>query len=55
MNGTERALLILHGAAVVLLGLLLGLAAVVEEVAGSEPQTWRAAAAARKHPRPPSP
>ncbi len=38
-----RALILLHGAALVLVGLLLGLAAVAEEVAGIQPQAWRAA------------
>jgi hypothetical protein len=46
MNDKERALILLHGAAVLLLGLLLGLAAVVEELAGTQPQTWRAGHAA---------
>lgn len=39
----ERGLVILHGAAVVLVGLVCGLAAVVEEIAGNEAGTWRAA------------
>lgn len=38
-----RGLIIVHGAAVLLLGLLLGLAAVVEELAGTQPLMWRAA------------
>jgi hypothetical protein len=46
MNRNERGLLILHGAGVLLIGLLSGLAAVVEELAAAEPQTWRAAHAA---------
>lgn len=46
MNRNERGLILLHGAAVLLVGLLLGLAAVVEELAGTQPQTWRAAHAA---------
>jgi len=43
MATKERSLVVVHGAAVLLLGLLLGLAAVVEELAGAQPQTWRAA------------
>jgi hypothetical protein len=43
MATNERSLVIVHGAAVLLLGLLLGLAAVIEELAGAQPQTWRAA------------
>jgi hypothetical protein len=39
----ERSLLALHGAAVLLLGLLCGLPAVSEELAGLQPTTWRAA------------
>jgi hypothetical protein len=46
MVGNERALIAFHGAAVLLVGLLFGLAAVVEELAGSQPQSWRAAHAA---------
>jgi len=46
MNRKERGLLLAHGAAVLLLGLLLGLAAVVEELAGTQPQRWRAGHAA---------
>lgn len=42
MTRNDRGLLIVHGAALVLLGLLLGLAAVTEELAGTQPQTWRA-------------
>jgi hypothetical protein len=42
MNRNERGLILVHGAAVLLLGLLLGLAAVVEELAGTQPQRWRA-------------
>jgi len=42
MNRNERGLLLTHGAAVLLLGLLLGLAAVGEELAGTQPQRWRA-------------
>ena len=38
----ERGLVVLHGAAVLFLGLLLGLPAVVEELAGIQPTTWRA-------------
>ncbi len=43
MTDKGRGLVIAHGAGLVLLGLGLGLAAVVEELAGSSPQTWRAA------------
>jgi hypothetical protein len=39
----ERSLLALHGAIVLLLGLLSGLPAVAEELAGLQPTTWRAA------------
>jgi hypothetical protein len=39
----ERSLLALHGAVVLLLGLLAGLPAVSEELAGIQPTTWRAA------------
>ena len=46
MNRNERGLLLVHGAAVLLAGLLLGLAAVVEELAGTQPQRWRAGHAA---------
>jgi hypothetical protein len=46
VRDNERSLVVLHGAAVLLVGLLIGLAAVVEELAGSQPQTWRAAHAA---------
>jgi len=46
MNRNERGLLLAHGAAVLLVGLLLGLAAVVEELAGTQPQRWRAGHAA---------
>jgi hypothetical protein len=42
----ERSLLALHGAIVLLLGLLSGLPAVYEELAGLQPTTWRAAHAA---------
>jgi hypothetical protein len=42
MSRNERGLLLTHGAAVLLLGLLLGLAAVGEELAGTQPQRWRA-------------
>jgi hypothetical protein len=42
----ESGLLILHGAAILLLGLLSGLPAVAEELAGTQPTTWRAAHAA---------
>lgn len=38
----ERSLLALHGAIVLLLGLLAGLPAVAEELAGVQPTTWRA-------------
>jgi hypothetical protein len=38
----ERSLLALHGAIVLLLGLLCGLPAVAEELAGLQPTTWRA-------------
>jgi hypothetical protein len=38
----QRAVVIVHGAAVLLLGLLLGLAAVVEEISGTQPLLWRA-------------
>jgi hypothetical protein len=38
----ERGLLLVHGAAVILVGLLLGLAAVAEELAGTQPTRWRA-------------
>jgi hypothetical protein len=37
-----RAVVVVHGAAVLLLGLLLGLAAVVEEISGTQPLLWRA-------------
>jgi hypothetical protein len=43
MIRNERGLIILHGAAEVLLGLLCGLAAVAEELARAQPQSWRAA------------
>lgn len=43
MNDTHRTLVLLHGAATVLIALVLGLAAVYEEVTGSEPLMWRAA------------
>lgn len=43
MTRNERSLITIHGAALILLGLLLGLAAVTEELAGTQPQTWRAA------------
>jgi hypothetical protein len=46
MTRNERGLILAHGAAVLLLGLLLGLAAVVEELAGTQPQRWRAGHAA---------
>jgi len=39
MTHNERGLIILHGAAEVLLGLLCGLAAVAEELARAQPQT----------------
>lgn len=39
----HRSLLALHGAVVLLLGLLSGLPAVSEELAGLQPTTWRAA------------
>lgn len=39
----ERLLLVLHGAGILLLGFLSGVAAVVEELAGTQPTTWRAA------------
>lgn len=39
----QRSLLALHGSIVLLLGLLCGLPAVAEELAGSQPTTWRAA------------
>jgi len=42
ISRNPQSLVILHGAAVLLLGLLLGLAAVVEELAGTQPLTWRA-------------
>jgi hypothetical protein len=42
MIGKARVLILAHGAALVFLGLVLGLAAVAEEVAGTHPQTWRA-------------
>ena len=42
MHRNERGLILVHGAAVLLLGLLLGLAAVFEELAGTQPQRWRA-------------
>jgi len=38
----ERSLLIMHGAGIILLGLLAGFMAVVEELAGSQPTIWRA-------------
>jgi hypothetical protein len=38
-----RSIALLHGAAVVLVGLLCGLVAVVEEIARSQPQLWRSA------------
>jgi hypothetical protein len=37
-----RAIVVVHGAAVLLLGLLTGLAAVVEELSGVQPLLWRA-------------
>jgi len=43
MNNRQRALVLLHGAALILIGFLCGLPAVAEELAGSHPQTWRAA------------
>ena len=43
MIRNARMLILLHGAGLVLLGLVLGLAAVAEEVAGTQPQAWRAA------------
>jgi hypothetical protein len=43
VSDKQRALVILHGAALILLGFLCGLAAVGEELARMEPQTWRAA------------
>lgn len=46
MTPNERGLIVFHGAAVVLVGLLSGLAAVAEELADAGPQTWRAAHAA---------
>jgi hypothetical protein len=46
MTHKDRGLIIVHGAAVILLGLLLGLPAVAEELAGTHPQTWRAGHAA---------
>lgn len=46
MAGNERSLITLHGAAVLLVGLACGLAAVAEEVAAVQPQRWRAAHAA---------
>jgi hypothetical protein len=46
MMRRDRSLIILHGAALVLLGLLLGLPAVAEELAGTHPTTWRAGHAA---------
>jgi len=42
MHRNERGLILAHGAAALLLGLLLGLAAVVEELAGAQPARWRA-------------
>lgn len=39
----ERSLLALHGAVVLLLGLVSGVPAVVEELAKLQPTTWRAA------------
>jgi hypothetical protein len=39
----QRSLLALHGSIVLLLGLLSGLPAVAEELAGLQPTTWRAA------------
>ena len=39
----QRSLLALHGSIVLLLGLLCGLPAVAEELAGLQPTTWRAA------------
>lgn len=41
MTHHERGLIVFHGAAVVLVGLLSGLAAVVEELAGAGRETWR--------------
>ncbi|HKV73263.1 MAG TPA: hypothetical protein VJN95_01990 [Gemmatimonadales bacterium] len=38
----ERSLLIMHGAGILLIGLLTGFMAVVEELAGSQPTIWRA-------------
>ena len=46
MTRKERNLIIAHGAALILLGLVIGLAAVTEELAGTRPQTWRAGHAA---------
>lgn len=43
MPRNERSLVIVHGAALLLIGLLLGVAAVAEELARSQPTTWRAA------------
>jgi hypothetical protein len=42
MAANPRGLVLLHGAAALLLGLLLGPAAVVEELSGSQPLVWRA-------------
>lgn len=42
MIRNARALILIHGAALAFLGLVVGLAAVAEEVAGTNPQTWRA-------------
>lgn len=42
MNARERALLLVHGAALLFLGLLLGLAAVAEELTGAPIPRWRA-------------
>jgi len=39
----QRSLLALHGAVLLLLGLLCGLPAVSEELAGLQPTAWRAA------------
>jgi len=43
MIRNERALILLHGAALVFVGLLVGLVAVAEEAAGVQPHVWRAA------------
>ena len=42
MPRNERGLILVHGAAALLLGLLLGLAAVAEELAATQPARWRA-------------